>query len=166
MSDRPWVRGGLPFLRSGPLSHVHEDAWPELDAYLDRWDYLRVELDGRSMTSRGAAHRCLHAAFGFPDWCGENWDAFNDCFGHYVVEHDGQRVAVLWRHIEEAARVAPATVAEMGWGLLACQVGDMPSLGAGNTAAIDLAVFALGRGADFDRPGSTEDVEGLSSLER
>jgi hypothetical protein len=33
------------------------------------------------MTARQQAHFELQDALGFPDWCGSNWDAFNDCFG-------------------------------------------------------------------------------------
>ncbi|NLG23379.1 MAG: barstar family protein [Actinomycetales bacterium] len=152
MTDRPNARRDLPFLRSGPLSHVHVEAWPLLDAHLERWGYLRVELDGREMTSRPAAHRHIGRAFGFPDWYGAGWDAFNDCIGQYVVDHDGERVAVIWRHLDVAARAAPATVAEVGWGLLEVQIGDMPAQNPANTTRIELAVFAVGDGPDFDRP--------------
>ena len=76
-----------------------------------------MELDGRNMISRTQAHLELHAALGFPDWCGKNWDAFDDCFGGYVIENNGALIAVLWRHIDVAARSAPATTAEVGWAL-------------------------------------------------
>lgn len=104
--QRPWVRGELPWLR-GPLYRVQSDAWPLVDTYLRQWNYLRVELDGRAMTSDREAHAELHRAFGFPKWCGHSWDAFDDCFGDYVEEHDGAHVAVIWLHLEAAARQAP-----------------------------------------------------------
>lgn len=150
--DRPNARRDLPFLRSGPLSHVHVDAWPLLDAHLERWGYLRFELDGRRMTSRQEAHRHIGEVFGFPDWYGAGWDAFNDCIGQFVVDHDGQRVAVIWHHLEEMAEHAPATLAEVGWGLLETQIGDMPARNPANRTGIELVVFAVGDGPDFDRP--------------
>ena len=82
------------------------------------------------MTSNFHAHAELHAAFGFPDWCGHNWDAFNDCFGDSVEENNGALIAVIWRDIEVAARQAPATTAEVGWGLLDCKFGHTPTASA------------------------------------
>lgn len=152
MQPRPNARRDLPFLRSGPLSHVHVDAWPLLDAHLDRWGYRRVELDGSRMTSRAQAHRCIGDAFGFPEWYGAGWDAFNDCFGQFVADHAGERVAVIWRHLDLAARSAPATVAEVGWGLIECQVGHTPTYQVGDGTGVELVVFAVGEGPDFDRP--------------
>ena len=75
------------------------------------------------MTSQFPTHAELHAAFSFPDWCGHNWDAFNDCFGEYVEENDGALVAVVWRHIEVAAHAGPAATMGVGWGLLGCKLG-------------------------------------------
>jgi hypothetical protein len=147
----PWVHGELPWL-SGPLNRVHNDAWSAVDDFLRRWNYRRVELDGRVMTSQFQAHTELHAAFGFPEWCGHNWDAFNDCFGDYVEENNGARIAVVWRHIEVAARAAPATTAEVGWALLDCMFGHMPTLAPGPEWSVRMDIFVLGDGSDFDRP--------------
>ena len=148
---RPWVHGELPWL-SGPLFRVHNDAWPVVDEFLRRWNYRRVELNGRAMTSNFLAHSELHRAFGLPDWCGHNWDAFNDCFGDYVEENDGVLIAVVWRDIEVAARAAPATTAEVGWGLLECKFRHMPSLAPGTEWSLDMDIFVLGDGTDFARP--------------
>jgi len=148
---RPWVHGELPWL-SGPLYRVRSDAWPIIDEFLSRWNYRRVELDGRAMTSDFLAHAELHAAFGFPDWCGHSWDAFNDCLGDFVEENDGALIAVVWRNIEEAARQAPATVAEVGWGLLDCAFGNMPSLARGTKWSVDMDIFVVGEGTDFRHP--------------
>ena len=149
--ELPWVHGELPWL-SGPLYRVRSDAWPLVDGFLNRWNYRRVALDGRAMTSNFHAHAELHNAFGFPDWCGHNWDAFNDCFGNYVEENDGAHIAVVWRDIDVAARRAPATTAEVGWGLLDCKFGSMPSLAAGAESSVNLEVFVVGDGPDFCFP--------------
>jgi len=147
----PWVHGELPWL-SGPLYRVHNEAWSVVDEFLHRWNYRRVELDGRAMTSNFDAHSELRRAFGFPDWSGHNWDAFNDCLGDYVEENDGARVAVIWRDIEAAASAAPATTAEVGWGLLDCAFGHIPTLPPGTERAVTMEVFALGEGSDFALP--------------
>ena len=147
-----WVRSELPWLRSGPLWRIHEDAVPALDAMLDRHGYRRVELDGRRMTSRKAAHAVLAEAFGFPDWYGANWDAFHDCFYGFASDHAGERVAVLWRHVEFAADAAPATTIEVGWALLDCAAGHWPTPGPTAPTTMPVDLFAIGTGDDFDRP--------------
>lgn len=146
------MRGGLPWLRSGPLYRVSDDALILLDAFLAEHPYRRIDLYGSVMVSRDAAHEELHRAFDFPDWCGNNWDAFNDCFGHFVHDNDGALLAVVWRDVPAAAAAAPVTTAEVGWALLQCAFGEMPSLGPGATWSITLDVFALGQGPDFDGP--------------
>lgn len=119
---------------------------------LSRRGFRLIEIDGRNMTSRASAHAELASAFEFPDYCGHNWDAFNDCVGEFVEEHDGDRVAVVWRNIAAAAVAAPATVAEVGWALLEMKFGRMPNLAPGTTWSVQVEVFAIGDGDDFDRP--------------
>ena len=147
----PWVHRELPWL-SGPLYRVHNEAWSVVDEFLRRRNYQQVGLDGRAMTSNFEAHTALHSAFGFPDWCGHNWDAFNDCFGDYVEENDGALIAVVWRDIEVAVRTAPATTAEVGWGLLDCMFGHVPTLAPGTKWSVTMDIFVLGDGPDFERP--------------
>lgn len=154
MTGRPWVRGELRWLRSGPLYRVHRSAEPLLDEVLARNGYQRIELDGRSMTGRLAAHAELARAFDFPDWCGPNWDAVNDCLGDFVHRYDGQLVAIVLHDLDIAARAAPATAGEVVWALLQLAFGQLPSLPPSVTWRIDLDVFATGGGTDFDRPAA------------
>lgn len=151
-TERPWVRHELPWLRSGPLHRVHRSAVSDLNEFLDRFKYRRIALDGRCMTSRLAAHEEIALAFGFPDYYGRNWDAFNDCFGDFVEEHDGELIAVVWDHLEASAAAAPATTSEVGWALLEAAFSSMPTLAPGTSWRISMDVFVLGEGEDFDRP--------------
>lgn len=97
--------------------------------------------------------RRVARAFGFPDWCGHNWNAFNACFGDYVEENDGAHIAVVWRNLEAASRQVPATTAEVGWALLECASGAIPTLAPGTGWSVTLNVFAIGDGTDFCHPG-------------
>lgn len=119
---------------------------------LVRHGFRTVELRGEHMVSRSSAHSELASAFAFPDYYGKNWDAFNDCLGDYVEEHDGERVAVIWHNIADAAELAPVTTAEVGWALLQASAGYMPSFAPGTALSVELVVFAVGDGPDFDRP--------------
>lgn len=148
-SQEPGRQSALPWLRSGPLRRVSVEAWPELDAHLTAWRYRRVELDGRKMTSRAAVHAELKSAFGLPEWYGANWDAFGDSFGEFLAQNTDARLAILWHHIDQAAAVAPATIVEVGWALLAGaqDARTVISPDARGPTAVD--VFVIGEGIDF-----------------
>ncbi|QIG42295.1 barstar family protein [Nocardioides anomalus] len=145
--SRPHVRGAFPWLRSGPLWRMRSDTEPALAAYLDREGFRRLDLDGRLLTSRAAAHAELGRLLAFPDWYGAGWDAFHDCFFGFVSEHADERVAVVWSHLDAAA---PATGVEVGWALLTAAFEHRWSEQGRPT--LWLEVFALGDGPDFDGP--------------
>jgi hypothetical protein len=104
------------------------------------------------MTSRTAAHAELARAFAFPEYYGENSDAFDECFGDFEADHSGELVAVVWDHVDVAARTAPATTVEVGWALLERSTSSMPGGGEKGSAPVAFDVFAIGDGDDFDRP--------------
>lgn len=147
----PHVRGAFPWLRSGPLWRLRSDTEPLLDAFLAEHGYLRLDLDGRLLISRRAAHAVLKEAFAFPDWYGAGWDAFADCFHGFVSAHDGERVAVVWRDLEAGA---PATTVEVGWALLTAAFEHRWSDRGRPTLWLD--VFALGEGPEYDGPTARE----------
>ncbi|GAA1737356.1 barstar family protein [Aeromicrobium alkaliterrae] len=149
--DIPWVRGELPWL-GGPLYRVRDSAWPVVHEFLKRHDYRLIVIDGTAMKSSEAAHEVLQKAFGFPDWYGRNWDAFSDCFEDFAGENVGKRVAIVWRDIETAGRVDPATTAEVGWGLLDCAFRSSERSGRGDGDSIVVDVFAIGGGDEFASP--------------
>jgi len=136
-----------------PLFRVHSDSLGELDAFLDRFAYQRIELDGRRMTSRVDAHAELARAFDFPDYYGKNWDAFNDCMRDVVHDHDGSRFAVLWRHVEVAASAAPATTVEVGWALLETAIRRDADPARRRPEPDRPGRVCIGDGADYDRGG-------------
>lgn len=144
------MRGELDWLRSGPLFRVRNEAAGRLNEFLARAGYQVVELDGSVMASRDAAHAELRRAFDLPDWCGHNWDAFADAFREFVDSHQGVLVAVVWRDVDVAARLAPATATEVGWALIdAAWAYRYPGDPAG---ILEMDVFVLGEGPDFDAP--------------
>lgn len=76
--NRPWVVGELRWIRNGPLFRVHRTAQKDLFAFLDRFSYRRVHLDGSLMTSEMGVHAELARGFQFESYYGMNWDAFNE----------------------------------------------------------------------------------------
>lgn len=151
----PHVRGALPFLRSGPMWRLHSDAEPELDRFLADHPYVRIDLDGTRITSRSTLHEVLGEAFGFPDWYGNSWDAFHDCWYGFASEHENDLVAVVWHDLDRTAAAAPATAAELGWALMECADGHWPTPDPGPPTTMHLDLFVLGHGDDFDRPDPT-----------
>ena len=112
----PWVRGRL-------TKRVHRGARGELDAFLDRFSYVRFDIDGTAMTSEKAAYMELYRALGFSildRWKKLSWDYFGDLWRDRLEDHSGQRIAVVWDHVEVAARAIPITTMEIGSALIEC----------------------------------------------
>ncbi|MCA0290790.1 MAG: barstar family protein [Actinobacteria bacterium] len=149
---RPHVRGELSWITSGPAYCVEVSALEVLEEFLDAHGYTVVALDGEQMTTRATTFDELRRAFALAPWCGDNWDAVNDCLGEFVHAHDGQLVAIVWCNQDVAAANAPATSAEVGWALLEVVLGRMPSLGPNCPWRIHADLFLTGQGEDYDRP--------------
>jgi len=53
-----------------------------------------LEIDVSEVRSREELHELLYQAFGFPEYYGQNWDAFDECIRD-VVAPDAIRVSGL-----------------------------------------------------------------------
>ena len=110
------------------------------------------------------AHAAFAAAFDFPaGQHGTSWDSFNGWFREFVERHDGERVAVLWDHLAAAAGAAPGTTAEVAWALLDSRFRYLPRLASGCPWSIEMNVFTLGEGDEFDRPNSPNPFQRATS---
>jgi hypothetical protein len=58
---------------------------------------------------------------------------------------------VLWHHLQSAAESALATTVEVGWALLEFSFRVVPTLAESVDRGMDVSVFAVGDGDDFDR---------------
>ncbi|HSF22520.1 MAG TPA: barstar family protein [Burkholderiales bacterium] len=67
-------------------------------AWLTEHGYRVYHLDCSRWTSAAAALDDLGTTLGFPDYYGENLDAFNDCLGDVDVPADGGSAIVLMRY--------------------------------------------------------------------
>ncbi len=99
-----------PWLDRGYLHAVHESALEHLRTKLRELGFELTELDGTAMEAgRDAFFADLQLAFGFPDYFGRNWNAFNDSIGDLQPP---ARLAIIWRASDEAARANPALLGE------------------------------------------------------
>jgi hypothetical protein len=69
----------MPWLGRGFVHCVHEDALDALRRDLAGHGFNVVSVDGTAMMDAPSFHAEAKRAFGFPDFYGSNWDAFNDC---------------------------------------------------------------------------------------
>jgi hypothetical protein len=101
----------------------------------------RVELDGAALTDWDAFHAASKAAFGFPDFYGNNMDAWIDCLS-YLRDDDAMscfrlqpdevlKIEVL--HTEQLRQQAPQILAELDFCVTAineryADYGEKPAL--------------------------------------
>ena len=64
---------------------------------------MRRILDFSGAQSIGQVHEILKEAFGFPDYYGGNWDAFNDCLGDLLTDGGEYEIEIRGFYSMEAA---------------------------------------------------------------
>lgn len=101
----------------------------------------RVELDGAALTDWGAFHAASKAAFGFPDFYGNNMDAWIDCLS-YLRDDDAMSsfrlqpdevLEIHLLHAEQLRQRAPQILDELDFCVAAineryADYGEQPAL--------------------------------------
>ena len=157
MSDFVWFRQAMPWLGPGFVYCVSEDALDALRGDLARHGFNTIALDGTAMTDAHSFHGEVKRAFGFPDYYGSNWDAFNECFGETAFAHP---TAILWTAAEVLAssdlKTFSEAIAEFSRFRDAFKRADPERVeGAG---PVQLELVLLGRGRGFRRPDDPIDA--------
>ena len=143
MSEFVGMRHEFPWIGRGFLHPVHESELSSLRTKLRDLEFELTELDGTAMAAgRPAFFADVQRAFGFPDYFGANWAAFNDSFGDLELP---PRLAIVWRSSDEAAQANPALFGE------ACAEFARVAR-AVSTESIQIVVVLMGSGASYHRP--------------
>lgn len=146
MSDFVWLRKSLPWLGPGFVYCVHEDASGTLDEDLRRVGFEVVALPGEQMTDASGFHAAAKQAFGFPDYYGHNWDAFDECFSEVEFAHP---TAIVWTAAERLAASDLKTFSEAVAQLTRFRDAFAS---ADATPRTQVELFLTGRGPAFRRP--------------
>lgn len=152
MVDPVDLRALFPWLDRSPLRRVHVDAEHRLREDLSANSFELLSLEGAAITTQVSAHDELALTFGFPDYYGRNWAAFNDSVSDFAKARAGGRVAVFWRDIAATGREAPDVTAELGWALLGLRDAWAARSDATDDVWVQFELFAVGRGEEFCRP--------------
>ncbi|MDP8909631.1 MAG: barstar family protein, partial [Chloroflexota bacterium] len=151
VSDFVWFRQAMPWLGPGFVYCVHEDALDILRGDLARHRFNIVSLDGTAMTDGPSFHAEAKRAFGFPDYYGSNWDAFNDCLGETRLAHP---TAILWSAAEVLVssdlKTFAEAIAEFSRFRDAFKRADPRTVEVADPVQVELLL--LGRGKGFRRP--------------
>lgn len=108
--DYVWIREVLPWVGFGFLHAVHrESADAALDVLRSHGFEIRT-LDGRLLSQKNELHGELKRSLGFPDWCGANWDAVNDCWSEVAWP---AHMAIVIGRADEAAQANPKLFGEL-----------------------------------------------------
>ncbi len=141
----------MPWLGPGFVYTVHEDALRGLRSDLAKHGFNAIVLDGSEMRDAASFHAEAKKAFAFPDYYGNNWDAFNECFGEI---HFPNPTAILWREVETLARADLKTFAEAVAQFIrlrdAFARADAEAVEASEPIQIELII--VGRGPGFRHP--------------
>jgi RNAse (barnase) inhibitor barstar len=81
--------------------------------------YKIIDIDSAKWTSK-TAHKYIKEGFSFPDYYGENLNAFNDCLGDLYPDNYYQGVVIVFRHYDDFSREDKA-FSEALLDIIACQ---------------------------------------------
>jgi RNAse (barnase) inhibitor barstar len=104
------------------------------------------ELQGGQMTDDRSLHAELAREFGFPDYYGHNWDAFNDSWAE-IEPALPSPAAILWHEADATAAAALKPYTEAVVVLL-----DAFEAVRRRKPAKQLELFLFGDGEQFPRP--------------
>jgi hypothetical protein len=108
--DYVCIRQVVPWVGSGFLHAVHLESADSTVAVLRSHGFEIRNLDGRLLSRQLQLHAELKRSLGFPDWCGSNWDAVNDCWSE--VDWPAHTAIVIERS-DEAAQTNPKLFGEL-----------------------------------------------------
>lgn len=97
------IRDEIPWLPRSELHFVDQTSEKQLTDALSRLEFAIYTVDGESISSEQEFFRSSKNVFGFPDYCGLNWDAFHECFGEFDAD-GSKRVAVIWQNAHVSAQ--------------------------------------------------------------
>ena len=90
----------LRILQDGAISLYHDQTFLDHDLNeLKKLDYQVVDFNTSDWTSK-TVHQELKKGLEFPDYYGENLDAFNDCLGGLNMT-DQKGLVVVFRHFDK-----------------------------------------------------------------
>ena len=97
------IRDEIPWLPRSELHFADGSSEKRLIDALSTLEFAIYTIDGNSISSEQDFFRISKSVFGFPDYCGLNWDAFQECMGEFDA-HGSRRFAVIWRNAHICAR--------------------------------------------------------------
>ncbi len=101
-----WQRLDLTLLKNGSVHLYYRSAVLEEDvAWLRNHNYQIEDFDCSKWETALQMHEELAKRLEFPDYCGKNLDALNDCLGEIVIPESGGRVLVFHRYESFTAKL-------------------------------------------------------------
>jgi RNAse (barnase) inhibitor barstar len=144
MSDFVWIRHEFPWVGHGFIHPANQEAADLVRTRLHELGFTLFELQGKQMTDAHSLHAELSREFGFPDYYGHNWDAFNDSWGD-VEPSLPSPAAILWHHADVAAAAGLQLYSEC-ISMLTRASEEM------SARSKQMVLFLFGDGEQFPRP--------------
>jgi RNAse (barnase) inhibitor barstar len=120
-----WQRFDYRLLMNSPVTLYYRlEVLDQILLQLKTEGYTIGELDCSTWKSEADFHRDIAKCLEFPDYYGQNLNAFNDCMKDIEVPDLGGRIIVLWkfdsfvRYEAEVAQIILNTMARSSWRFL------------------------------------------------
>lgn len=133
-SKLPWVKGEKIHL-------IQQSDARRLVDELKQLGFEIVKIDGKQIIDEESFFAEIAKVCGFPDYFGNNWDAFNDSFYEYCIQKK-RPIAVIWSHAMIAHDENLYSFLKITYELVSI-ASDMGSLN-GSFEQIQAAVFHVG----------------------
>jgi RNAse (barnase) inhibitor barstar len=90
----------IPGLHKGQWLHVVNSPLNPLVNVLSENDFSVIIIEGSKITDSKSFFEQAKVVFGFPDYFGKNWDAWDECLGDFEESLKG-KTAILWSNADK-----------------------------------------------------------------
>jgi RNAse (barnase) inhibitor barstar len=137
----------VPWVGLTNIYLIDQHSEKELYNALSSSGFKIFKIEGSSIISEENFFIEVSKVLKFPDYFGNNWDAFHDCFGDFVSVENGP-IALIWRDATSTLDKSLKIFLKVAYELLSAAV-EVGSYKDTDIEPVQVELFILGKGKDF-----------------
>ncbi len=137
----------IPWVGLGNIHLIDQNAEKKLCGTLSSLGFKTFTIEGNAINSEESFFLEVSKVLNFPDYFGENWDAFHDCFGDFLISEKGP-IALIWKEATSTLNSSLKTFLKVTYELLSV-IAEAGSFQDNEIEPIQVELFILGKGKDF-----------------